>query len=238
MTKPAPKPLFDEYAEKYDSWFQRNEAVLQSEVLLIRHFLAEPGRALSVGCGSGLFEQILRERHGIVIEEGVEPAESMAAIARKRGMQVQIGVAEKLPCPDGQYDTVIMNGIPSYVQDLHGTFAEGYRVLRSGGRIVVADVPAESSYALLYRLAAVKGTWQDPGFEGVAPAHPYPVEFASGAHWRPTPLKARLLEEVGFRDLRYAQTLTRHPVYTNDSVEEPSEGYDRGDYVAIEGRKP
>ena len=42
-----------------------------------------------------------------------------------------------------------------------------------------------------------------------------------------------LLQEAGFVDFAYAQTLTRHPVYSDDSFEAPSAGYDRGDYVAI-----
>jgi hypothetical protein len=46
------------------------------------------------------------------------------------------------------------------------------------------------------------------------------------------------LKDAGFVDLEYIQTLTRHPKYTNDEVEEPTEGYDRGDYVVIQGRKP
>ena len=45
------KKAFDEYADKYDSWFLKNEAVLDSEVALLAHFLKNPGRALSVGCG-------------------------------------------------------------------------------------------------------------------------------------------------------------------------------------------
>jgi len=38
--------------------------------------------------------------------------------------------------------------------------------------------------------------------------------------------------------MEYVQTLTRHPKYSNDSVEGPIEGYDKGDYVVVRGRKP
>jgi hypothetical protein len=30
----------------------------------------------------------------------------------------------------------------------------------------------------------------------------------------------------------------RHAKFSDDSIEEPVEGYDRGDYVAIRARKP
>ena len=228
---------FDAYAAEYDTWFLQNRHVLASELLLLVRFLERPGTALSVGCGSGLFEHLLRTHHGIDIRFGVEPAEGMAAIARKRGMTVKSGTAERIPYDDGEFDTVIFNGTPSYIDDLAQAFAEAHRVLRPSGTIVVADVPAESSYGLLYRLAAVVGTWDDPYLQSVAPAVPYPVEFAAAARWRTTGEKIALLTERGFVDLEYAQTLTLHPRYSNDGVEQPSEGYDRGDYVAIRARK-
>jgi ubiquinone/menaquinone biosynthesis C-methylase UbiE len=229
---------FDEYAEKYDGWFLQNQAVLDSEVRLIQRFLESPGQTLSVGCGSGLFESLLRRDFGIAIDTGLEPSDGMAEIARKRGMEVKAATAESIPHDDASFDTLLFNGTPSYINDLPKAFAEAYRVLKPGGRVVVADVPAESSYALLYNLAVSKGTWDDAVFEGVAPPDPYPVEFAAAANWRTTPEKIQLLEQCGFEKLEFAQTLTRHPIYTNNSVEEPSEGYDRGDYVAICAWKP
>ena len=106
------------------------------------------------------------------------------------------------------------------------------------GHIVVADVPAESSYGLLYRLAGVLGTWDHPIVKKSAPENPYPVEFTLTANWRTTEEKVQILRKVGFEYFEYAQTLTRHAKYSNDSAEEPLEGYDRGDYVAIRARKP
>jgi ubiquinone/menaquinone biosynthesis C-methylase UbiE len=232
-----PEEPFDKHAEEYDTWFLNNRNVLESEVLLLRHFLGAPGEALSVGCGSGLFEHLLRTSHGIDIRYGVEPAEGMARIAEKRGTKVKRGTAENLPFDAEQFDTVLLNGIPSYVEDLERAFREAHRVLAPGGHIVVADVPAESSYALLYRLAAVVGAWEDPFLKKVVPKHPYPVEFAAAANWRTTKEKAELLRAVGFVDMEYAQTLTRHPRFSNEAVEQTVEGFDRGDYVAIRGRK-
>ncbi len=233
-----PERPFDEYAEEYDAWFLRNRQVLESEVLLLRHFLGSPGKAVSVGCGSGLFEHILRTEHGIDIRHGVEPASGMAQIAEKRGMKVKSGNAEALPFEDEEFDTVILNGTPGYVDDLRQAFSEAARVLKPGGAIVVADVPAESSYGLLYQLATVKGTWDDPYLSSLAPPHPYPIEFAAVARWRTTAEKLELLTAVGFVNLECAQTLTVHPKFSNDRVEQPVEGHERGDYVAIRGRKP
>jgi SAM-dependent methyltransferase len=229
---------FDEHAPRYDAWFLANRNVLGSELELVRRALGQPGQTLSVGCGSGLFELLLAQRHGVHIRTGVEPSESMARIAEVRGLVVIRGRAEELPADSQAFDTLLMNGTPGYVADLGRCFRECFRALRPGGRLVVCDVPAESAYALLYRLAVALGSWENPMFAGVAPRTPYPVEFAAGAHWRTTPEKVALLEQAGFRDLSFLQTLTRHPAYTDDLVEEPIEGFDRGGYVAITAVRP
>ena len=52
---------FDSYANEYDAWFLENPNVLESEVRLVASTLKDGGKILSVGCGSGLFEKIIRE---------------------------------------------------------------------------------------------------------------------------------------------------------------------------------
>jgi len=49
--------------------------------------------------------------------------------------------------------------------------------------------------------------------------------------------KLDLLLDVGFHGTRTSQTLTLHPKFSNDAVESPIPGHDRGDYVAIRARK-
>lgn len=225
---------FDEHATQYDSWFTLNPNVFRSELLLIRRFLERPGRALSVGCGSGLFEAALR-CEGIRIEHGVEPAAEMAAIARRRGLEVTVAPAEELPFPDGSYDTVLLNGIAAYVRALPRVLSEVHRVLRPRGRLVAADVPATSGYGLLYQLAARLGAWD--ALARVAPAHPYPIAFLEAAAWRTTGELSAALGAAGFDELEHAQTLTTHPRFSDDAIEEPIRGFDRGGYVAIKACK-
>jgi len=231
------KEAFDEYADKYDSWFLKNEAVLDSEVTLLAHFLKNHGRALSIGCGSGLFEVLLKKDHGITIEEGLEPATNMAEIAIKRGMKVKIGHAEEMPFNNSEFDTVIFNGSPSYINDLKKAFDDAYRILKPGGHIIVLDVPKESSYAMLYNLGMILKSWDHELFDGIKPPSVYPIEFVLAAKWRTTEEKTELLKQVGFKNFNFAQTLTKHPCYSNKEVEKPVPGYDRGDYVAIQAEK-
>ncbi len=141
--------------------------------------------------------------------------------------------AEEADFGDGVYDTILFNGTPSYISDLDAVVKKAHKALRPGGRIVLIDVPKESGYGIMYNLAKALGTWEHPLLEGVFPPDPYPMEFVNVANWRTTAEKVRLLTEAGFKDLSFAQTLTTHPLYSENRPEEPSEGCDRGDYVAI-----
>jgi len=224
---------FDQYASQYDAWFLENRNVLYSEVNLVASVLRDAGRILSVGCGSGLFEKILREERDIDIRDGIEPSEAMAEIARKRGMTVTISTAEDADFGNSDYDTILFNGTPSYIDGLADVVRKAYESLPAGGRIVLIDVPKESSYGVLYNLAKALGTWNHPLLQGCYPPNPYPIEFVDVAKWRTTAEKIEMLESAGFRDLAFAQTLTTHPLYSDIIEEQPVEGYDRGDYVAI-----
>jgi SAM-dependent methyltransferase len=228
---------FDEYAGKYDAWFFENRDLLTSEVNLVAYFLKDAGMVFSVGCGSGLFEMLLQKEFNIEIKFGLEPSEGMAEIARKRGMDVEIVTAEDADLGTEKYDAILFNGTTSYINDLPAVFQKAYNALKSGGKIVVIDVPKESSYAIMYNLAKAVGTWDHPLLEGVHPKDPYPIEFVKAANWRTTGEKIILLEDAGFHDFKFAQTLTKHPLYSNNGTEQPIEGYDRGDYVAICAKK-
>ncbi len=231
------KVAFDEYAQKYDSWFLRNKNMLYSEVKLVAHCLKDAGRIYSVGCGSGLFERILSESFGIHIENGLEPSKDMAKIALKRGLKVDICTSENATYNHELYDTILYNGCPCYISDLELALSKSYCALKPGGKIVLIDVPKESGYGLLYNLAKSVGHWNHTLLNEIYPRDPYPIELVSQANWRTTQEKVELMQRVGLSDFSFYQTLTRHPLYSNDSVEEPIEGYDRGDYVAICGYK-
>ena len=230
-------PAFNLFANDYDAWFADNRDLLESEVRLIAHAWPGDGEALSVGCGTGLFETILAREHGVHIQHGVEPAEGMAAIARERGMTVSIGTAEAAELGEGTVDILMYNGSTSYVPDLKTAFAKAHRALRPGGHVVVVDVPRESGYGVLYCLANALGTWDHPVFDGVKPDAAYPLPFVQAATWHTTAERIAALEACDFKIVRTAQTLTRHPVNAPHGVEMPRDGHDAGDYVAIVARR-
>jgi len=224
---------FDEYSEKYDEWFMKNEKVLLSEALLVESMLKdEKGKILSVGCGSGLFEKILRDK-GVVIEDCVEPSE-MGRIAEKRGLKVKIGYAENLPVSNESYDVILFNGVIHYLKDKRKALNELHRVLRNDGHLILCWVPGESSYGLLYRLASLLG-WEK--LSNVSPEYPYPLEFVKEGSWPTYDEVKELLESSNFKIIKTMQTLTKHPKYSNIDVETPLPGYEKGDYVCIKAKK-
>ena len=226
--EPSGASAFEEEAEDFDFWFDRNMVIFESELEATRHLLGNPEKAVSIGVGSGLFA----ERLGIKF--GVEPAGGMADLARKKGIEVKTGTAEEVPFPDGSFDTVLLGTVLSYVKDPQRAVEEAFRILRPGGHVVVSYLAREGSYAMMYDLARLRGG-HDPD---ISPEHPYPVKFIEGARWVSTVEVRGYLENAGFEDLEYVQTLTRHPRYSNDEVEEPAKGCDRGDYIVVRGRKP
>ena len=100
---------FDQSAEKYAAWFLENTNVLYSEAALVAYFLRKGEKILSIGCGSGLFERILRTDYDITVEDGVEPSSDMAQIARARGMKVTVATAEDYVAAPESYDTILYN---------------------------------------------------------------------------------------------------------------------------------
>ncbi len=109
----------------------------------------QPGeQVLDVGCGTGTLaiEVSCRVgRAGRVV--GVDPGEEQIAHARSKAarrnlpIEFQIGVIEHLPFPDQTFDvvfsTLMMHHLPAPLK--RQGLAEIARVLKPGGRLVIAD---------------------------------------------------------------------------------------------------
>ena len=189
--KPLETSAFDETAEDFDRWFNKNKIIFESELLGEKYFLHSPKNSVSIGVGSGLFASKLG------IEYGVEPSEEMAKLAEKRGIKVEIGTAEKVPFENEKFDTVLLGTVLSYVNDPQKAVKEAYRILKHNGHIIVSFLAREGSYAMMYDLAYLRGT-HDPE---IAPKYPYPVKFIKGTRWLSKIEVSNLLKDVGFVDL-------------------------------------
>lgn len=231
--------MFDGHADKYDQWFMENDKVFMSELKLLAACI-EPlkrDKVLSVGCGSGLFEASLRKEYGIEITDGLEPSKDMALIAEKRVLNVQISDIESADLKDEEYDLIYLNGCSTYFSDLEKNYQKCYKALKKGGHIVLLDVAKESAYGILYSFARHVGGYDPELFSEIAPKLPYPIELLNSAVLYTHKAIKEAVENVGFTNIRSMQTLVASPVYTNDYVEEPVEGGEKGGYVAVIAEK-
>jgi ubiquinone/menaquinone biosynthesis C-methylase UbiE len=108
-------------------------------------------RVLDAGCGAGPLMAALRERGADVT--GFDVSAGMVELARRKlGQDADLHVADlaaPLPFPDASFDDVVASLVLHYLEDWSGPLAELRRVLRPGGRLVVA-VNHPAAYAIVY----------------------------------------------------------------------------------------
>ena len=218
---------FNQGAEDFEIWFKNNENLFLTELNALAKMVTKPEKCVSIGIGNGLFAEKLG------IKRGVEPSQAMADLARAKGIEVKAGQAENLPFADQSIEQILLGTILAYVEDKQKAVAEAYRVLKKGGEIIISILPAESSFAQLYRLAFLEGHYRTQ----VSPEYPYPMDFLAGTDWISTQELIKIMEEIGFKNLEFIQTLTKHPKYVNEEVEKAIQGYKKGDYVVVKGGK-
>lgn len=122
---------------------------------------------LDVGCGTGYFTSRLAAAAmpgGAVT--GIDPSESMIDFCRQRipgDISFVTGTAQQLPFDDGAFDVVAssmtIHHIPAEAR--FTSMNEMYRVLRPGGRLLIADERMPEN-ALLRRLLEGLGGTADP----------------------------------------------------------------------------
>ena len=102
---------------------------------------------LDIGCGSGIDSIIAVNLVGPEGKAtGIDLVPEMLARARENARMAGVenvtfmeASAEKLPFPDSSFDVVISNGVFNLVVDKVKALAEVYRVLKPGGRFMLAD---------------------------------------------------------------------------------------------------
>lgn len=108
-------------------------------------------RILDAGCGAGPLFAALRDRGADV--SGFDLSTTMVELARRRlGQDADLRVADigaPLPYADGAFDDVVAALVLHYLEDWSAPLAELRRVLRPGGRLIMA-VNHPDSFKLVY----------------------------------------------------------------------------------------
>jgi len=144
--------FFDAHAEsdEYDVFTpQANDALIAAFVRLSG--LPAGARVADLGCGSGVFTELLRRRGYQSV--GVDISPKLIALGRSKypGLELIEGDAEHLPFESASLDGVLLSGLVHHFPDPRRLASEVARVLKSGGRFVAFDPNRINPFMWLYR---------------------------------------------------------------------------------------
>lgn len=161
---------------------------------------------LDVGCGDGDLALALWARGARVSGIDVSAAMIEAARARARAQGADIALcraeAEKLPFASGSFDLVSAVTVLCFVADAEAAVREAARVLRPGGRLILADLGRWSPWAARRRVRAWLGAalWRTAHFRTagelrrlVRRAGLVPVRTGGAVYYPPCRAAARIL---------------------------------------------
>jgi ubiquinone/menaquinone biosynthesis C-methylase UbiE len=128
----------------------------------------QPGQSvLDIGCGSGNLTLTAAAQAGPGARvHGVDASPEMIGVARRKASRAgssvhfDVGLIEKLPFPDAEFDIVITRLAVHHLPDdlKRQGFAEVFRVLKRGGRFLIADFTPPRNPALHVLTAALMGS--------------------------------------------------------------------------------
>ncbi|HEV7172056.1 methyltransferase domain-containing protein [Pedococcus sp.] len=121
------------------------------------------GTALELGAGTGFFSLNLKQAgvldqvHVTDLSPGM--VEAAQANADRLGFRVQgrVADAERIPYDDNTFDVVVGHAVIHHIPDVEAAFREMLRVLKPGGRFVVAGEPTRIGDWYARRLGRI--TW-------------------------------------------------------------------------------
>ncbi len=144
--------FFDSYAATaaYDVFAPITNALL-IDMFVRLSGLPSGARVVDLGCGSGVFTDLLRQRG--YRSSGVDLCPKMIAISQAGfpGIDFQTGDIEWLASADASFDGVLLSGVLHHLPERSRCAAEVFRILRPGGKFVAFDPNRMNPFMYLYR---------------------------------------------------------------------------------------
>jgi ubiquinone/menaquinone biosynthesis C-methylase UbiE len=157
MSVPAESIFFDLWSASYDrTGLQATTYRPIHDAVLARLDDLQPGTVLDLGCGTGQLTRRLGERFpdatiigadlsNGMLERAAERAESDDAVATLGGF-VRAD-AQRLPLASGLFDIITCTESFHWYSDQEAAVAELARLLRPGGRLVIASIATVTGFA-------------------------------------------------------------------------------------------
>lgn len=206
--------IFNEQVEAYEAWYEKYPEVYQSEIIALKEQLSnlpENIKGIEVGLGTGRFAEPLGIKHGI------EPSEEMAKKARKRGIEIMDGVAERLPYKDVQFDFVLFVTI-CHLTNVKKALTEANRVLKPGGSVIVGFLDKDQSIAMQYEENRERSS------------------FYRNASFYTVKRIFKLLKDTRFKNPEINQTLFGN-LEEIKTIQVPEPGFGKGSFVTVRAVK-
>ncbi len=150
---------FDTWKRLYAGEYPRGFLIIDTLKKYVPDFRVEGSSVLDVGCGDAgalvaFAEQGARCAGIECFDESLERGR-LRAVDHAVALDLQNGVAEAIPHPDGSFDLVMLDNVLEHVTDRGKTLREVRRVLKPGGLLYMVTPKPLSLYSL----------WNDPHYD-------------------------------------------------------------------------
>lgn len=155
---------FNRWSGNYERHYLQRlvfEPVQEAVLDLAAAEVPKPGAILDVGCGTGRLLRAAEQRFPTAALEGVDAALGMikhaqAVLPARSRIRFRQATAEKLPFAAGQFDLVFSTMTFHHWDDQRGAMVEIGRVLKPGGRWLLADFVVEGFMRYVRRVLRLR----------------------------------------------------------------------------------
>ena len=104
--------------------------------------LHQASRLLDVGCGTGIFLEILEKKYPSALLYGIDPNQAMLEKASEKvtsKVVLDLGSAEFLPYESQSFDWVVLSNCLGHIKYQEVALGEAHRVLKNDGKVIITD---------------------------------------------------------------------------------------------------